>query len=134
MNRREFLKSLGLTTLVALAPHLALAKSISFSGRRRILIMVELQGGNDGLNMLVPYNNPVYYTARATLGLAKNTLLTLTDDVGMHPILEPLSSTWEEGELGWIQGVGYENSSRSHFEASEVWDSASPDKYQAYDG
>lgn len=134
MNRREFLKGLGLSTLTALVPQFALAKSIGFSGNRRLLVMVELKGANDGLNTLVPYTNPAYYDARPSLALDKTTLATLNGSFGMHPKLTPLLSAWRAGEMGWIHGLGYENPNRSHFESIEIWDSASGDTSRLHDG
>lgn len=134
MNRREFLQGLGLSTLTALLPQLALAKSIGFSGNRRLLVMVELKGANDGLNTLVPYTDPAYYAARPSLALDETALAVLDDEFGMHPKLAPLLPAWEAGELGWVHGLGYEEPNRSHFESIEIWDSASADTSRLYDG
>ena len=134
INRREFLRGLGLSTLTALLPQFALAKSIGFSGDRRLLVMVELKGANDGLNTLVPYADPAYYAARPSIALNKSTLAMLNGKFGMHPKLAPLLPAWDKGEIAWVHGLGYENPNRSHFESIEIWDSASSDTSRLHDG
>ena len=134
MNRREFLKGLGLATLSALAPQFAMAQNIGFSGSRRLLLLVELKGANDGLNTLVPYNDKAYYAARPTLAIDKSSLNILDGNFGLHSKLAPLLPSWESGECAWIHGLGYDNPNRSHFESIEIWDSASSDTSRLHDG
>lgn len=124
MNRRDFLKGLGFSTLALLAPHLALANGLSHSTNRRILVLVELKGANDGINTLVPYTNPAYYNARPQVVLERSRILPLSGTVGLHPALSPLMPAWQQGEMAWIQGVGYDDPNRSHFESIEIWDTA----------
>jgi uncharacterized protein (DUF1501 family) len=91
----------------------------------RILVLVELKGGNDGLNTLVPYAEPAYYQARSGLAIARERVLQLDEHVGLHPALEPLLESWKARDLAILQGVGYPYPNRSHFRSIEIWDTAS---------
>lgn len=91
----------------------------------RILVVLQLAGGNDGLNTLVPFGDDAYRRARPTLGLAADRTLKLNDALGLHPSLAPLKSLYDEGHVGVIQGVGYPNPNRSHFRSTEIWQTAS---------
>ena len=91
----------------------------------RHLVLIELQGGNDGLNTVVPYANPLYRTLRPTLALARDAVVALDDGIGLHPALEPLMPLWTRGELAVVQGVGYPAPNRSHFRSIEIWETAS---------
>ncbi|MEZ5534585.1 MAG: DUF1501 domain-containing protein [Thiolinea sp.] len=134
INRRQFLKGLGLTTLSALLPRFAIANSVSFSRQRRLLVLIELKGANDGLNTLIPYSQSAYYDARPNLALKADSLHKLSADLALHPELGALVEPWNAGEFAWIQGVGYPQPNRSHFESIEIWDSASADHHNAGDG
>lgn len=128
MNRRDFLKGLSLTTLSLLAAPKLWANALSTTaGNRRIVVMIELKGGNDGLNTLIPYADPAYYAARPSLALERSSVLALSAKTGMHPALQPLMSVWNEGQLAWVQGVGGTEGNRSHFESIEIWDTAQAD-------
>lgn len=87
----------------------------------RVLVMIQLQGGNDGLNTLIPYADDAYYKARPTLGVPKAELLPIRDTLGLHSSLAPLRPLYEEGRLRIIQGVGYANPDRSHFRSTDIW-------------
>ena len=91
----------------------------------RILLLVELKGGNDGLNTVVPYADPQYRQLRPNLGVAREKVLQLDERVGLHDKLEPLMESWQAGDLAIVQGVGYPNPNRSHFRSIEIWDTAS---------
>lgn len=135
MKRRDFLKGLGLSTLSLLAAPSLWANTLStLAGKRRIVIMIELKGGNDGLNTLVPYTNPAYYNARPTTAIGHADVLTVSSQLGLNPALQALMPAWNEGELAWVQGVGYAAENRSHFEAIEIWDTAQVDAHGASDG
>ena len=95
------------------------------SARDRILLLVELHGGNDGLNTLVPYEDAAYYRARPQLAIRRDQVRQLTPKVGLHPALAPLMPLWGGEELAWVQGVGYPRPNRSHFRSIEIWDTAS---------
>src|SRR3954453_22678600 len=91
----------------------------------RILLLVELKGGNDGLNTVVPYADPQYRQLRPVLGLPREKVLQLDERVGLHEKLEPLMESWKARDLAIVQGVGYPNPNRSHFRSIEIWDTAS---------
>lgn len=91
----------------------------------RVLVLVQLDGGNDGLNTLVNYENDAYYTARPTLNIPKNRVLRINETLGFHPELKDLKNLYDEGLLTAIQGIGYPNPDRSHFRSTDIWLSAS---------
>ena len=91
----------------------------------RILLLVELKGGNDGLNTLVPYADPKYRELRPAIGVARERILPLDERVGLHEKLEPLMESWKARDLAILQGVGYPYPNRSHFRSIEIWDTAS---------
>jgi len=101
---------------------------------RKLLVLVELKGGNDGLNTVVPYTDPAYYALRPTLAIAPDHVVQLSDRVGLHPALKPLSTFWHEHELAVLQGVGYPAPNLSHFRSIEIWDTASPSDVYLQDG
>jgi uncharacterized protein (DUF1501 family) len=90
-----------------------------------ILVVLQLAGGNDGLNTLVPYGDDAYHRARPTIGLPTNQILKISDYAGLHPKLTGLRDLYGEGHLGLVQGVGYPNPNRSHFRSTEIWQTAS---------
>src|SRR6185503_17868004 len=91
----------------------------------RSLLLVELKGGNDGLNTVIPYADPLYRELRPDIGLARDRVLQLDEHVGLHAKLEPLMEAWKARDLAIVQGVGYPEPSRSHFRSIEIWDTAS---------
>src|SRR5262245_20314821 len=91
----------------------------------RILLLVELKGGNDGLNTVVPYADPKYHELRPAIGVAREHLLPLDEKVALHGKLEPLMEAWQSRDLAILQGVGYPYPNRSHFRSIEIWDTAS---------
>ena len=91
----------------------------------QILLLIELKGGNDGLNTLVPYADPRYRELRAGIGVARERILPLDEKVGLHDKLEPLLDSWNAGDFAILQGVGYPYPNRSHFRSIEIWDTAS---------
>jgi uncharacterized protein (DUF1501 family) len=91
----------------------------------RTLILVELSGGNDGLNTVIPYADPRYRELRGGLAVPRERTLQLDEHVGLHQKLEPLMESWKAGDLAIVQGVGYPNTNRSHFRSIEIWDTAS---------
>jgi uncharacterized protein (DUF1501 family) len=90
-----------------------------------ILVVVELTGGNDGLNTVVPYANDVYHKSRPTLRIEPEKVLKLDSDVGLHPSLKDLHALWESGDLAVVHGVGYPNPNRSHSRSMEIWQTGS---------
>ncbi len=95
-----------------------------------ILVLIQLAGGNDGLNAVVPYTNDFYYKARPTIAIPANQVLTLNDTLGLNPAMAGFKGLFDAGHLSIVNGVGYPNPNRSHFRATEIWQTASDeDKY-----
>jgi uncharacterized protein (DUF1501 family) len=124
MQRRDFLKAVGLVPLAAGLPNLAFAAAPG-GNYRNLLVLIELKGGNDGLNTVVPYADPAYYDLRPRLGIPREQVIQLDSQVGLHPALQPLMSLWQARELAVVQGVGYPDPNLSHFRSIEIWDTAS---------
>ena len=133
MNRRAFLNSLGAVAVTAFAPRPAFAQR---SGARydRLLVLVELKGGNDGLNTVVPYADPGYPGLRPRLAVPRDQVLQLDQQTGFHPALEPLMAPWKNRELAVVQGVGYPGANLSHFRSIDIWDTASSSNEYLTDG
>ncbi|MBL0928238.1 MAG: DUF1501 domain-containing protein [Phycisphaerales bacterium] len=95
----------------------------------RILVVVQLAGGNDGLNTVVPYGDSRYYAARPGIGIAAKDVLKLGTDegLGLHPRLAGLKDLYDNGMLAIVQGVGYPNPNRSHFSSTDIWSTAETD-------
>ena len=85
------------------------------------LIVVQMAGGNDGLNTVVPFTDPLYHQMRPTLGITDSQVLQLDTRLGLHPNLAPLKQLWDVGHLAIVEGVGYPNQSLSHFQAMDIW-------------
>jgi uncharacterized protein (DUF1501 family) len=130
MNRRQFLGYAALAPLALAAPRLAQAAAPT----ARTLVLVELAGGNDSLNMVVPYADPRYYALRPGVAIARDKVLQLDPRFGLHPALEPLMAPWRERELAVALGVGYERPNRSHFRSIDIWDTASDSEQYLEDG
>ena len=130
-NRREFLKQFGAASVISLAAtppqFLARAADVAVANAdARVLVLIQLAGGNDGLNSLVPYGDPTYYKARPGIGIPKNQVLRINDHIGLHPRLTGLKELYDEGNLSIVQGVGYPQTDRSHFRSMDIWQSAQP--------
>ena len=123
MNRRDFLWQLGAGACSAALPGIVLAGSQD--DYRNLLVLIELKGANDGLNTLVPFADPAYYTLRPRLAIRREEVVTLTERAGLHPSLAPLQALWQSGEMALVQGVGYPAPNLSHFRSIEIWDTAS---------
>ncbi len=91
----------------------------------KILVVVQLSGGNDGLNTVVPYRNDIYYRERPTIAIKPEKVLQLNDEIGLHPAMGPLKALYDEGLLTVINNVGYPNPDRSHFRSMDIWQTAS---------
>ncbi len=125
LTRRSFLSS----SLVALAPTVPLFVPRSLAGAApgkdaRVLVVVELDGGNDALNTVVPYRDPNYEKFRPKLKLNPKNIVRLNDTLGLHPSLRPLDKLLQAGQLAVLPGVGYPNPNRSHFESMAIWHTA----------
>ena len=130
MKRRDFLSQFSSVTSAALlsahAPGWAQAMaSRASSVQDRILVLIELKGGNDGLNTVVPYADSAYFQLRNTIGLKSEELIKLDAKVGLHPELKAAMPLWDKGELAIVQGVGYPQANLSHFRSIEIWETAS---------
>ncbi len=127
MNRRNFMKTSFLTLAAGAGmPGFLNRTAQAAIGKGKILVVVQMSGGNDALNTLVPYSNPAYYNARPVLAISKKDVLNLSSDVGLNPSLKPFMGLWDSGELAVVQGVGYPNPNRSHFESMAIWHTADP--------
>jgi uncharacterized protein (DUF1501 family) len=129
-SRREFLGIAGLSfvSLGAWAPRLLAQAAQAAEAADRtdgVLVVVELTGGNDGLNTVIPFENDLYHRNRRMLRIPKDSVHRLTDQVGLHPALELLSELHKDGRLAIVQGVGYPQPDRSHFRSMEIWHTAS---------
>ncbi len=136
LTRRELLAkgtmiAVGLSTPRWLAA-VAHGDLIRAAGGRKvdpdnILVVCQLSGGNDGLNTVVPFADPLYAKARPTLALKGDEVLHLNDTMGLHPTMGGLATLYKEGKVAIVQNVGYPNPNRSHFKSMDIWQSASPD-------
>ncbi|MCB9315800.1 MAG: DUF1501 domain-containing protein [Lewinellaceae bacterium] len=128
IKRRDFLKTASLATASLWVPRFLQAHSRpgALAHNGRILVMIQLSGGNDGLNTVVPYQNDIYYKERPRLGILKKDALPLTDEAGLHPELQALKSLYDAGDLAVLHNVGYPNPDRSHFRSMDIWHTASP--------
>jgi uncharacterized protein (DUF1501 family) len=132
-SRRDFMKStLRNSSLLAMAPTVpgfiaATARAAAPDRHGRILVVIQLDGGNDGINTVVPYKDDGYTKHRKSLRLPTDKLLKINPAVGLHPSMTEAAKLLEQGELAIVQGVGYPNPSRSHFRSMAVWHSASVD-------
>ncbi len=100
----------------------------------KILVVVQLSGGNDGLSTVVPHGDDTYYRVRPWIGHDPKTVLKINDYIGLHPNLGPLKELFDNGRLAVLQGVGYPNPNRSHFRSMDIWHSAQPDREVAQNG
>ena len=121
MDRRDFLFGAGALS-VALASRTAFADQLT---PPRVLLLVELKGGNDGLNTLIPYADAKYRELRPAIGVQREKVIQLDEKVGLHQKFEPLMESWKARDLAIVQGVGYPYPNRSHFRSIEIWDTAS---------
>ena len=96
--------------------------------RLPVLVVVQLSGGNDFMNTVIPYTNPVYYDNRPLVGIPQDQVLTLNDTLAWHPMTAPLKEMYDTGNVAVIQGVGYPNSDRSHFRGMDIMHTCTPDK------
>lgn len=127
LDRRSFLRTSSLLAVGATVPEfLVRTARAAPAGKDTVLVVLELTGGNDGLNTVVPVADDLYYKNRPTLGIPAKRVLKVDDHVGLHPRLDGLHALHKDGQLAVVQGVGYPNPDRSHFESMDVWQSADP--------
>ena len=127
MNRRNFLTTVGagLGTGLGMTALPSFAQSVSTPNYKRVLILVELKGANDGLNTFIPYADDAYATLRPTIGIKRDQVLQLSDKFGLHPALDTLMPMWNAGEMAAVAGLGYPQPNLSHFRSIEIWDTGS---------
>lgn len=143
MDRRRFLAAAAASPwlrvatfppLAAGAAAVAVAAPPADGRYRRLLVLVELKGGNDGLNTVVPFADPAYHALRPKIAIARGEVVQLSDRAGLHPALAPLLPLWQDGRLAVLQGVGYPEPNLSHFRSIEIWDTASRSEEYLHDG
>ena len=93
-----------------------------------VLVVVQLSGGNDGLNTIVPYGDPLYMDNRPVVRVAEDQVLPINDYIGFNPAMGPIKKLYDEGKVAIIQGIGYPNPNRSHFRSMDIWHTCEPDK------
>lgn len=136
LSRRDFLKLSALASSTLLIPKFLTplqAKEINEllgSDLTKKLVIIQLSGGNDGLNTIIPYNNDVYYSGRDTISVAKNNVIKINDELGFNPAMAKLKELYDSGYVSVVNSVGYPNPNRSHFRSMDIWQTASDsDKY-----
>jgi uncharacterized protein (DUF1501 family) len=100
----------------------------------KILVVVQMSGGNDGLNTVCPWADDIYQRERPGLAIGADKALKINDYLGLHPNLAPIKSMFDDGKMAIVQGVGYPNPNRSHFRAMDIWNTAEPEKEVIRDG
>src|SRR2546423_506611 len=131
LNRRQFLeRSLKGSSLIALSStvpgFLASTARAAAANKEQVLVVVELNGGNDGLNTVIPYADDLYHKYRPTLRYDKQQVVRVDDRLGLNPGLRSFERLLGQGQLAIVQGVGYPNPNRSHFESMDIWQTADP--------
>jgi uncharacterized protein (DUF1501 family) len=129
LSRREFLRTSTLVALASTVPGFLARTARAAAPARdgRILVVIQLDGGNDGINTVVPFKDEGYAKARRALRLSPDRLPRVTPEVGLHPAMGDAAKLLEGGRLAIVQGVGYPNPSRSHFRSMTIWHSAKVD-------
>ncbi|MEM0995285.1 MAG: twin-arginine translocation pathway signal, partial [Bacteroidota bacterium] len=128
MQRRDFFKSSALASSALLIPNFLKAyhpTRLASSRSGNILVVIQLSGGNDGLNTIIPYRNDIYYKKRPTLSIKAEEVLQVGDELGFNPALASLRPLYERGEMTVINSVGYPNPDRSHFRSMDIWHTGS---------
>jgi len=131
ISRRRFMQHMAVFSGLGLAPKFLTdayadpAQVIQGFDDDRVLVVVQLGGGNDGLNTIVPFEDDLYHRARPKIGLKQNRLLKLNDQLGMNDAMKSLMPYFDRGNLAVIQSVGYPNPDRSHFRSMEIWHTGS---------
>ncbi|MBI4305973.1 MAG: DUF1501 domain-containing protein [Chloroflexi bacterium] len=101
----------------------------SRDGRHPVFAVLQLSGGNDFLNTVIPYADPLYFDYRKTVGIPDGQVLRLNDRLGLHPAMGPIKSLFDQGKVAVIPGVGYPEPDRSHFRSMDIWHTAEPARY-----
>jgi uncharacterized protein (DUF1501 family) len=134
-TRRDFISSSLAAAGVGIVVPPILAKGVFAATAEgihndRVLVVLQLGGGNDGLNTVIPYADPAYMTARPTIGIAPDKVLHLNGSVGLNPVMPGIKALYDQGQVAVVQGVGYDQPTYSHFEGLHVWEYADPKRQQ----
>ena len=127
IKRKEFLQLGSLATASFMMP--GFLKAFETGNKvppgNKVIVILQLSGGNDGLNTVIPVRNDIYYRSRPKLGIEQNSSLHLTDEIALHPSLAAFKDFYDDGSLGILNSVGYPNPDRSHFRSMDIWQTAS---------
>ena len=136
IKRKQFIQVGSLATASFMLPKFlkAFEQPAMIPPGNKVLVVLQMSGGNDGLNTVIPIRNDIYYKTRPKLGIEKDKTLTLTDEVALHPALTGFKELFEDGGLGIMNSVGYPNPDRSHFRSMDIWQTASDSKSYVYTG
>jgi uncharacterized protein (DUF1501 family) len=136
IKRKEFIQIGSLATASFMLPKFlkAFEKPAMLPLGNKVLVVLQMSGGNDGLNTVIPVRNDIYYKSRPKLGIEKDKALTLTDEVSLHPSLAGFKELFDGGSLGIMNSVGYPNPDRSHFRSMDIWQTASDSRNYVYTG
>ncbi len=137
MQRKNFLLAAGSGLAVIANTENVFARALAQSplpglpgAADRCLVVINLFGGNDGLNCVVPHGDERYYSLRPSLAIPRNTVLAIDAHVGLNPGMRSLKAMYDKGMVAIVQGVGYPNPDHSHFRSTEIWQTAAPDQYE----
>lgn len=127
IQRKKFIQIGSLATASLMVPKFlkAFESPARVMPGNKVVVVLQLSGGNDGLNTVIPYRNDLYYKARPRLGILRDKALSLTDETGLHPALTAFKELYEDGSLSILNNVGYPNPDRSHFRSMDIWHTAS---------
>ncbi len=127
IKRRQFIQTGSLATGTLFLPQFlkAFERPAMVPSGNKVVVVIQLSGGNDGLNTVIPYRDDNYYRMRPKLGIKKEEALKINDEAGLHPALPHLRTLHDAGHLGILNSVGYPNPDRSHFRSMDIWQSGS---------
>lgn len=130
LSRRKFIQGgLGMLGLMMTAEQIfrLQARAAELNGQKQ-LVLIQLSGGNDGLNTVIPFGNGAYYDARPQIAIEQKDVLQINDMIGLHPAMTGMHELFKENKLAIVEGTGYGSPNRSHFRSIEIWQTAEPDK------
>ena len=127
MKRRDFLKQTTFASGMFFVPQFLKAfenTNLPVFNQKKVVI-IQLKGGNDGLNTVIPFTNDIYYQQRKDIAIQKSDVLQISDEIGLHKSLSPLRNLYDKGYVSILNNVGYPNPNLSHFRSTDIWQSAS---------
>lgn len=126
ISRRKFISLSSLASASVCMPKFLKAYAQhQVASNHKVLVIIQLSGGNDGLNTIIPVRNDIYYKMRPQIGISKEDAITLNDDAAIHPALKSFADLYQQGHLAVLNNVGYPNPDRSHFRSMDIWHTAS---------